>query len=194
MKDRKKYGEISGRLSAPVLKELYLSEEKSLQEIADSFGCTRQMVDLLMVKYGISRRERISAVKLAGRKGKFCGAARNRKAAVPRSPEKRGELRAHYPYAVEYTVDPGLSDESFRAMCSDISSSGVCLYVCNGLEAGQKITFRSEVPAFHGEARVRWCSRVGGNVYRAGLIFSETGETSTTIRDLIHSNFSSVTL
>jgi predicted DNA-binding protein YlxM (UPF0122 family) len=66
----RKYGDITRKLTGGVLKRLYLSQQKSLQEIADSFGCTRQMVNLLMEKYGIKRRERIEAVRLAVRMGK----------------------------------------------------------------------------------------------------------------------------
>ncbi len=194
MGNRRKYGEISGRLTASVLRELYIFREESLQEIGDSYGCTRQMVDLLMAKYGIRRRDRIDAVKLAGKKGKFRSPAGDRKPAASRSLDKRGELRSIYPYAVEYTVNPGLPDESFRAMCADISNSGVCLYVCNELDAGQKITFKGAIPVLHGEAKVRWCSRVSGNVYKAGLIFSDSGETSSRMRDLIRSNFLPVKL
>jgi hypothetical protein len=194
IKDKRKYGEITDRLTAPVLRDLYLSQEKSLQEIADACGCTRQMVDLLMAKYCINRRERIFAVKLAGKKGKFVGRGEHRKPQVCRSQDKRAELRSTYPYAVQYTVDPGLTDERLNAMCADISNSGACIYVYNKLEAGQKITFKGGIPVPHGDAKVRWCSRISGNVYKAGLIFSEPGETSNPAGDLTHSNFPPVTL
>jgi hypothetical protein len=188
MKARRKYGEITGRLTAPVLRDLYLGREKSLQEIADAYGCTRQMIDLLMAKYGIARRERISAVKLAGRKGKFRG-LNGGKADALQTADKRAELRLNYPHIVEYTVDPGATDEHFKAMCADISNSGICLYVCKGLDAGQKICFKSGVPVVSGEARVKWCSRISGNVYKAGLSFSETADMADRIKDLVHSNF-----
>jgi hypothetical protein len=186
MKVKKKYGAITRKLTDPVLKELYLFQEKSLQDIALSYGCTRQMICLLMDKCGIKRRERISAVKLAGRKGKFRGAAKDEKRAVFRTSDKRRELRSIFPYAVEYKVMPALSDGSFRAMCSDISDSGLCLYLSAGVDAGRKIIFKSSMPLPHSEATVRWCSRVAGNVYKAGLTFSDTVRTPNPIRDLVH--------
>jgi predicted DNA-binding protein YlxM (UPF0122 family) len=65
------YGEITGSLTEKNLRNLHVRQQKSLQDIADLFGCTRQMVHLLMDKYGIRRRERIKAVKMARRKRKL---------------------------------------------------------------------------------------------------------------------------
>jgi hypothetical protein len=65
------YGEITKRLNEKVLRNLYVRRQKSLQDIGDMFGCTRQMVHLLMEKYAIRRRERIIAVKLGGCKRKI---------------------------------------------------------------------------------------------------------------------------
>ncbi len=177
MGEKRIYGKITHTLTARVLEGLYLSQEKSLEDIARSYGCTRQMIDLLMHKYGIKRRERISAIKLARQKGKFNTLVRNKESRVLESAERRREVRSLYPYAVEYTVNPGLTDEEFRAMCGDISDSGLCLYIHNGLDAGRKISFKSGMAIPHGEATVRWCSRIIGNLYRVGLQFSQTNET-----------------
>jgi predicted DNA-binding protein YlxM (UPF0122 family) len=71
-KEVRTYGEITSSLTEKTLRNLYVRQRKSLQDIADLFGCTRQMVHLLMDKYGIRRRERVKAVKLARSKKKTC--------------------------------------------------------------------------------------------------------------------------
>jgi predicted DNA-binding protein YlxM (UPF0122 family) len=71
-KEVRTYGEITGSLTEKTLRNLYVRQHKSLQDIANLFGCTRQMVHLLMDKYGIRRRERIKAVKMASSKRKTC--------------------------------------------------------------------------------------------------------------------------
>jgi hypothetical protein len=177
MGEKRKYGAITNTLTARVLKELYLFQENSLEEIARSYGCTRQMIDLLMDKYDIKRRGRISAIKLAKQKGKFRGIVKDKEPWVLVSTERRSEVRSPYPYAVEYTVNPGLPDENFRAMCGDISDSGLCLYLHNGLDAGHKISFKGGMAVNHSEATVRWCTRAAGNVFKVGLMFSQNNET-----------------
>ncbi len=49
-------------LSKEKVEELYYKEKKSLQEIADEYGYTKQWISLLMEKYGQKRRDRIEAV------------------------------------------------------------------------------------------------------------------------------------
>lgn len=66
-----KYGEISQRFSKEVLEDLYINQGKSLQDIADEFRCTRTMIQLLMKKYGVERRNRSRARLLAIKERKF---------------------------------------------------------------------------------------------------------------------------
>jgi hypothetical protein len=184
MGDKRTYGKITRTLTARLLEELYLVREQSLEDIARTYGCTRQMIDLLMEKYGIKRRERISAVILARRKGKFRNAAGRRMSVAALAEDRRREERSTFPHAVEYTVTPGAHGEIFRAMCVDISSSGLCLYLRNCPDEKQKIVFKSGMPAPHRNATVRWCSRMKGDFFKAGLMFSETGKTTNPVGEI----------
>jgi hypothetical protein len=64
-------GFISRSLSKEKLEDLYFVQNKSLQDIAKEYNCTKQMVKLLMEKYGLSRRKRSEARVLAIKEGKF---------------------------------------------------------------------------------------------------------------------------
>ncbi len=54
-----------------MLEDLYLEQEKSLEEIAKILGCTRPMVQILMEKHNIPRRNRSNARTLAIKNNKF---------------------------------------------------------------------------------------------------------------------------
>ncbi|MEW6409859.1 MAG: LAGLIDADG family homing endonuclease [Nitrospirota bacterium] len=60
-----KYGLITRTLTKEKLEDLYYVQNKSLQDIANEFNCTRPMVMLLMNKYGLQRRKRSEARVLA---------------------------------------------------------------------------------------------------------------------------------
>lgn len=68
---KKKRGVIKEKLTKEILENLYNSEHKSLQDIANEFNCTRPRVMQLMEQYGIERRKRGKARVLALKKGKF---------------------------------------------------------------------------------------------------------------------------
>lgn len=68
---RKKWGEIVKSLSKEILEDLYYTQNKSLQDIANQYDCTRVMIHKLMKKYGLERRRRSKARVLALKKGKF---------------------------------------------------------------------------------------------------------------------------
>lgn len=58
-------------LTKEILFERYVSHRKSLDDIAKEYGCTRQMIYLLLKKYGIERRDKSTARMQAIRDGKF---------------------------------------------------------------------------------------------------------------------------
>jgi hypothetical protein len=64
-------GKIESSLNADKLGDLYYHQQKSLQDIANEYNCTRQTVKLLMEKYDLQRRQRSKARVLAIKKGKF---------------------------------------------------------------------------------------------------------------------------
>lgn len=70
-RNRSEGGLISEKLTEDKLMDLYFHQNKSLQDIAKEYNCTRPMVKLLMEKYGLQRRKRSKARVLAIKEGKF---------------------------------------------------------------------------------------------------------------------------
>jgi hypothetical protein len=77
--DRRRMNYVSKRNGVPLTKtvtrdmlnEFYLVEGMSLEEIAEQLNCTRPMVQILMKKNGIKRRNRSTARILAIKRGKI---------------------------------------------------------------------------------------------------------------------------
>ena len=67
----KKKGEITLILTKEKLKELYFKQNKSLEDIAKEYRCSRVHVSKIMKKYGLIRRTRSKARIEAVKKGKF---------------------------------------------------------------------------------------------------------------------------
>jgi hypothetical protein len=61
---------LTSRITAEELRELYVEQELSLQEIADGYGCTRVMILYLMKRHQIPRRSHSEARRNAQRDGK----------------------------------------------------------------------------------------------------------------------------
>ena len=66
-----KYGLITEALTKEKLIDLYYKQNKSLQDIAKEYNCSRQTVKFLMERYGLQRRKRSKARVLAIKEGKF---------------------------------------------------------------------------------------------------------------------------
>ena len=62
---------LTKSVTKETLRDLYFTQGKSLEDIAKELSCTRQMVKLLMERYGIERRKRSEARLLAIKGGKF---------------------------------------------------------------------------------------------------------------------------
>lgn len=58
------------RLIKEKVEELYYKQKKSLRDIAKEYGCTKQWIQLLMQKYGLERRNRQEAQKVAISQGR----------------------------------------------------------------------------------------------------------------------------
>jgi len=67
----KKKGEITLILTKEKLKKLYFKQNKSLEDIAKEYGCSRIHISKIMKKYGLIRRTRSMARIEAIKKGKF---------------------------------------------------------------------------------------------------------------------------
>jgi len=66
-----KYGSITNTLTKEILSTLYYGHNKSLQDIADEYNCTRSMIKHLMDTHGLARRRQGEARVLAIKEGKF---------------------------------------------------------------------------------------------------------------------------
>jgi hypothetical protein len=69
--NKREYGSLLKSLTKEKLIEMYLVQNKSLQDIANEYNCTRQMVKVLMDKYSLQRRSRSEARVLAIKYAKF---------------------------------------------------------------------------------------------------------------------------
>jgi hypothetical protein len=69
----RKKGDITQILTKEKLKWLYYRENKSLEDIAKEYGCSRPTIMNIMKKYGLIRRGRSKARIEAIKKGKFDG-------------------------------------------------------------------------------------------------------------------------
>jgi hypothetical protein len=67
----KKKGEITVILTKEKLKKLYFKQNKSLEDIAKEYGCSRIHISKIMKKYGLIRRTQSMARIEAIKKGKF---------------------------------------------------------------------------------------------------------------------------
>ena len=87
----------------------------------------------------------------------------------------RHDLRRHNRQACSPTVkimwcDAAGNDKFANAVALDISEMGVRLKVPEALRLQSCVTLRSELLKLHGQASVRYCSRLGAN-YAIGLEF-----------------------
>jgi predicted DNA-binding protein YlxM (UPF0122 family) len=68
---RRKRGELTLTLNKIKLGELYYEKNKSLEDIAKEYGCSRQHIMKIMKEYGLVRRTKSKAMIEAIKKGKF---------------------------------------------------------------------------------------------------------------------------
>ena len=84
--------------------------------------------------------------------------------------ERRKLERYDYISTVEYALSE--QEKTFRAIASNISRSGLCLYLFELHREGQMLTFsRNYFPVPYRTAVIRWIKRENGELYRAGLVF-----------------------
>ncbi len=87
--------------------------------------------------------------------------------------EKRKSPRYAYPKTVRYTAATGNAQEdSHRGVVTNISRTGIGLYVYMILPEGEMITFQSELPVEPRHAMVKWSKEVSKDLYQAGLEFT----------------------
>jgi len=85
--------------------------------------------------------------------------------------ERRKDIRYDFPKKIEYVLNPETSGKIYSGVITNISKSGLCLYIFHPLTEGQKIIIKSTLPVSHQTADVRWIKKVDNDFYKAGLIF-----------------------
>jgi len=78
----------------------------------------------------------------------------------------RHELQKEIQYILE-----SQTDQFLKGILTDISDAGLSLYVFQPLPEGQIIMINSDTQDLNKRAMVRWCSELGDNIYRVGIMF-----------------------
>jgi hypothetical protein len=84
--------------------------------------------------------------------------------------ELRSEPRILFIVSLRYINGEQLTDYKDFALSNDLSRNGLGFHTDKALEVGQGIKLYgiSEKPV---SAQVRWCKKVSGTLFRAGLLF-----------------------
>ncbi len=85
--------------------------------------------------------------------------------------DRRANLRFEFQRNIEYSLNSGSGKETFEGIITDISEAGIGLYVFKPLKVGQEITIEKGISEYFKRGIVRWCNKMGDNVYRAGMMF-----------------------
>lgn len=86
----------------------------------------------------------------------------------------RAHPRRVFSTTVTYTNGMTETGGGAKAVCINISRSGVCLYTYHRHEEGARINFLSGSPFnLEGPATVRWVRKINENLYRVGCEFHE---------------------
>jgi hypothetical protein len=92
-------------------------------------------------------------------------------------------IRNHQRYAylqfiTFFSLGSQVAEGSRRAICVDLSDSGMCMYTPDRLRKGQAILFNDALPVQGPKAIVRWVKeyRMTGRFYKSGIMFSGHAE------------------
>jgi|GEM_PF-3066761 len=83
---------------------------------------------------------------------------------------ERAHDRYDFQREIHYMVHNN-PDLILHGTTTDLSDSGLGLYVFEPLCEGQSITVKSDTGDLNRSAVVRWCQELRDNVYRVGLLF-----------------------
>lgn len=86
-----------------------------------------------------------------------------------------------YPYLqfiTFFSLGPQVSEGSRRAICVNLSDSGMCIYTPDRLSKGQALLFNDPLPVKRPKATVRWVKEhpLTGSFYKSGIMFSSRAE------------------
>jgi len=83
---------------------------------------------------------------------------------------KRAHIRHDLQTEIQYVIE-SQSDQFLKGILTDISDAGLSLYVFQPLPEGLTIKIKSDTRDSSKRAMVRWCSELGDNIYRVGIMF-----------------------
>ena len=83
---------------------------------------------------------------------------------------KRAHIRHDLQTEIHYILE-SQTDHLLKGILTDISDTGLNLYVFQALPEGQIIMIKSDTRDLNKRAIVRWCRELGDNIYRTGVMF-----------------------
>ena len=86
--------------------------------------------------------------------------------------EKRKAPRYAYPKVVRYSAAGHEQEASCRGVVTNISRTGISLYIYTILPEGELITFQGDLPVEPRHAMVIWSREVSKDLFQAGLEFT----------------------
>ncbi len=91
---------------------------------------------------------------------------------------RKHQRHAYLQFITFFPLGPQVADGSCRAICVDLSDSGMCVYTSDRLRKGQAILFNDPLPVPGPKATVMWVKeyRITGRFYKSGVMFSNRAE------------------
>jgi len=83
---------------------------------------------------------------------------------------RRAHIRQDLNIEIQYILE-SQTDQFLKGILTDICDRGFSLYVFQPLPEGQIIMIKSDTQDLNKRAMVRWCSELGDNIYRTGVMF-----------------------
>lgn len=97
---------------------------------------------------------------------------------------RRHQRYAYLQFITFFSLGPQVSEGSRRAICVNLSDSGMCIYSPDRLRKGQVILFNNPLTVRNPKATVRWVQeyRMAGGYYKSGIMFSSHPEEDSSSR------------
>jgi hypothetical protein len=94
------------------------------------------------------------------------------------SHSRRHHRYAYLQFITFFSLGPQVAEGSRRAICVDLSDSGLCMYTPSRLHKGQVILFNNPLPVEGPKATVRWVKeyRITGPFCKSGIMFSNSAQ------------------
>jgi hypothetical protein len=91
---------------------------------------------------------------------------------------RRHQRYAYLQFITFFSLGPQVAEGNRRAICVDLSDSGMCMYTPGRLHRGQVILFNDPLPVEGPKATVRWVKeyRITGCFCKSGIMFTSSAE------------------